>query len=523
MRFIEKYGKDTLIAVLLFLVAFAIRIYKVDQITPGMWADEITVSQAGESLVDSGKFTIYVSNNYGRPSPFLYFTGAVVNTFGRNLTAIRTPAIIFGALSIATFYFLLRLYFSQFVSSVSSFMLSFAYPLVVISRLGYDITASFFFQILTISALSLYYKKLELKYAALFAVFLAVGLYTYYNFRLFAIVAATLFGFIIYKKQKQIRTKDILVPTITFLILILPLTLFAIKTPQTFFARINSLWVFGQGLSTIEVVKEVGASIIRLSFVFAITGDPNPRQNPSGVPMFDLITTIVLIFGLVYLRRKRKDLFLGSLLFLIPPILSDVLSLERIPDYHYYGLGHPNTYRISGLIIIIYFWAAAGFENINEYFNERNKKVSIYFLCVICVLASYINFYNYFSQAKLNQYFYLYNYKYNGQEMLNVVNQINSSKAKDVAVSKTYLNDIRVTYFLKNGVKLSPFLPATVDDVFRATQKYDMVIVDPLENTDLTAEIINKNEATVNYFYLKTLKNPLGGIEALLLNRNYGL
>jgi hypothetical protein len=64
---------DAIIVVILFILAFALRIYRVDQITPGMWGDEVGYAVLGEQLVDSGKFVPFSDDLFAPPLHFCIY------------------------------------------------------------------------------------------------------------------------------------------------------------------------------------------------------------------------------------------------------------------------------------------------------------------------------------------------------------------------------------------------------------------------------------------------------------------
>ena len=149
--------KEMLLLILLIITAFIVRIDRVEEFTPGMYADELTVAKAGLQLLAQSELPPYADVNFGHPTPLLYATGLSVQTFGHTITAIRLPYIIFGALSVGAFYILLRLFFPTSIAFLGSLLMVYQYSHVALSRLAYEPIPSLFWQIVTITFLVLYW------------------------------------------------------------------------------------------------------------------------------------------------------------------------------------------------------------------------------------------------------------------------------------------------------------------------------------------------------------------------------
>lgn len=434
-----------------------------------MWADEVVVAQAGEQVLSSPTFVPFVDINYGHPTPLLYLEGLSIRFLGKTLTTIRLSSIVFGALDIVIFYLFLRLFFRLPIAVVSSFMLIFSYPHLVVSRLAYEITAFIFFEILSLIFFYLAYRTNKARYFVGIGLALGAGVYTYVGFRTFAL-CILLAAFLLLGKKVQTYRNQLLKIGLIFAALFIsttPFLSYGISHRDSVLARTRALSVFGQNLPPDEISKEIQGSVLRLSHLFFFDGDPNPRQNPLGVSVFDTVTLIFSVIGLLALAKRQRSLFFISFFLCLPAVINDIFSLERIPEFHYYGLGHPNTFRIAGLIPIIYFWLAEGIDRL----QSLSMKISKYAPVISGVIVGsivIINWHNYFDQFSLKPAFYLYNYEYNGQRMLNIARRINESSAAEVQLSPSFVSDIRISYFTRKNVAVFSFMPNSEKDVLRS-------------------------------------------------------
>jgi hypothetical protein len=462
--FLKKHKVDFFLILSLFILAFSIYLYKIDIITPGVQGDELAIARASEEILTSSNFVPFLPVNYGHPTPLLYVTGISMQLFGNTVAALRLPYLIFGALSIGAFYILLRLFFTRKTSFLVSLLMLFSYPFIIISRLAYEGTPSIFFQILTVIFLCLAWKYKDIRYYAAVGLTLGAGFYTYVGFRSFAFLALLISLFLLSKTKTALHNKIQFGYTLLIILFITvaPLLAYSFSHMNDLMARMNSLSIFHQNLPQGELTKELGTNIFRLSHIFFFNGDPNFKNNPSAVSLFDKGTFLLFVAGLIAFFRRRRKLFFLMLLFTIPPIINDIFVFEPIPEAHYHGIGHPNTLRIAGMIPIIFFCIASiayasEMTKINQWFKSINKKyisAAIYTTVGIIIILNL----NYYYNQPLSGYVYLNN----GAPTMNVVKEINEAKVVEVSVAPEFLNDDRLKFFVKKNVLLKPFTAKSV-------------------------------------------------------------
>lgn len=222
-----------------------------------------------------------------------------------------------------------------------------------------------------------------------------------------------------------------------------PLITYALYHPKEFNQRLDSLNVFAQNLPTEEVTKELQGASFRTLTMFFLTGDPNPRQNPAGTPPFDPITSTLFFAGSICLFIKNREIFGVTAGLTIIILASEIITLERIPEFHYYGLGHPNTLRISLLIPIVIFtvlWAS-------RLVKEKHKTVII---VIFVLLISAINLNRYFNQ-KPNPWIYTTNFVV----PLKIIDALNRQKPDTVAFSDSLYNVQHWKYFLDPSISVT--------------------------------------------------------------------
>ncbi|MBA3724662.1 MAG: glycosyltransferase family 39 protein [Candidatus Levybacteria bacterium] len=503
-------GKEILIVLGLFGVAFLVRLYGIENVTPGMYGDEVTVAVQSLQLLNQKEWLPFIGN-YSHPTPLLYMTAASIEVFGHTITAVRLPSILFGALTVGAFYILLRIHLPGKFALLGAILLLFQYSHIVLSRLAYEPAAALFFQVLTVIFLSLYYKTKEKYVLVAIALVVGIGLYTYLSFRAFAIAIVLMTFLVLWKQTTKNRLQQAALFISILFIAAMPLFSYAIIDGQGFGARTSEISLFSRGYASEELVRELSANVYRtitLPFIGIpgsnppSIGDPNPGKNPSGVTIFDPITTIFVIIGFVYLFRYKRGLFYIVLLLLLPAIISDIFSTEVIPNLHYYGLGHPNMLRISGIIIVILFVATYG---LYAFFTWIGKDKGVIAVSCLVGFACLINWFWYFGQANITRTFYLYNYKVNKTDVIQMITYVNASSAKKVSMTTTLAeNREYIAFFLHPDSNVSQFALNERTNILDIITQSDVTVIEinpstiAAVNALLTTDALNSGTITMH-------------------------
>ena len=457
----KKYAPDICIIAILFFVALAIRLYRVDQITPGMWGDEVGYAKLGERLVDSGTFTPFSDDLFAPPTPFLYILGWTVKLLGRSLVTVRLPAVVFGALGVAAAYAFLRTIFHRSLALSGAIILLVLHQHIVLSRLTYEMTATVFFEFLSLLYIYRMYKTASVRDGMAAVLFLGAGLYTYLGFRTTAVFLFLLITILVLSRRTLMKEKlkYLFILYAVLFLSVVPWLSFSLRHPAHVLARAQSVSVFHQNFSSERLVKEILGNTKMSLGMFWNNGDPNPRYNPSRSAMYDPIFAGIAALGLVYLLRKHKSLAYAGLFLMIPSLVNDIFSVELFPEFHYYGTGHPATARVLGLLPILLFFFVSGLNAIAKlpFLRTNTHRILVHTLLgVIVIAACFVNWNLYFNQ-KPNQFIYYAN----GVPALDVVAFLNRAGAYNtpaVAMSSKLADDQRVQYFSDPRVARIPLV-----------------------------------------------------------------
>ncbi len=433
------YIIDLVIAGLLMLTAFPLYLYRITEITPGVWGDEVSLGWMAEELLYRTTFTPFLTDNLGHPTILIYISSLFISLLGRSVLSLRLVSVIFGSLSIAAFYLFLRRFFDRSVSASGAVLLMTSYVFIIVTRFAYEMSAAVFIFICAAAGLVLLSSKITPVRVVVLGVTLGLGLYTYVAFRPIAVLFL-IYGIVLITKTKT-RWKLLSLFLISFMLVISPLLTYSLHHPKDINERVLSLSVFHQNLPVGEVMKELQGASFRTVTMFIFTGDPNPRQNPAGTPPFDLITSSLFFAGLGFLWIKQRKLFLPLVLVMAFVLITEIITLERIPEFHYYGLGHPNTLRISLLVPTVIF----GVMWIVQFVSTKLPKHiwRLTWIIGLTILIAIINVNHYFNQ-KSNVWIYATNFVI----PMKVITMLNEQKPKHVALSKSLYEVQHIRYFL---------------------------------------------------------------------------
>jgi len=502
---IKRKRKDLFIVLLFFILAFLARIYLIDALNYGIQDDEIVVAQSAESLINSS-FTPFITSGQGHETFLYYLISFSLSIFGKTIFAIRLPSVILGALDVVAFYVLLRLFFNKRISFLASFLFTFSYVHITISKLAYEATSSIFFQLISFIFLVLALKKKRMRYFIGLGLALGIGNYTYLDFRLFTVGMLLFLCIFITLQNRKFRIsgyQPLFLTLISMFASTIPLINYAVTHFKDFTYRTTVLSPFFHNYSSIEIIHNVIGNSTRLYNLFlplANLNEISAKYNPARSSMFDLVTFFVCICGVLYTFNKKRWLFLSLIFFFTLPFFSDILSVDIPPGSTNFGFDHPNFLRLSGIIPLIYFFCACGFvylEALLKRIGTHNKAI-ITITGIIAVGIAIFNLNTYYNQPYSDYNYYVLN----NVNALNIAYFLNTLPDVPVLISPslTSLNQegdndratgMVLSYFNRSNAKLISFYPHSFDKALKMLNTYDIAIIDDFTDDKLIKEIIN--------------------------------
>ncbi|MGD0523282.1 MAG: phospholipid carrier-dependent glycosyltransferase, partial [Candidatus Microgenomates bacterium] len=181
--FIKKYKY----LLLVFLLAFVLRVYKLGTFPVGFQNDEVKVGWNALSILKTGKddrgnrFALYY-NSFGdyRPTGIFYIDIPSIALLGRNVFAVRFPSALLGALSvISLFLIVLQISKKKNLALIAALLLAISPWHISTSRATSEVVISLFFTLCGLYLFLKYFSNRSIRYLISSIILLAISYFFY--------------------------------------------------------------------------------------------------------------------------------------------------------------------------------------------------------------------------------------------------------------------------------------------------------------------------------------------------------
>ena len=385
--------------VVILVFATALRLFKLGQLPPGLYLDEVLYGLDAYSIINTGKDIYgyflplaFQSSGY-YPPLFTYLLAPLFLIFPLTTLVVRLPTVLSGIAAIVATYFLARKLFNREVAVASIFILAFLPWHIHLSRVAF--LGSFGISFLIFAS----YLFLQ-KHTTLSLIVFGLSTHIHYGYKL---LAPALFIILLLLHRKRINWIGYIVVAVT-----LASHLISIRYNNALF-RVNEL-----SLANLPQIFSQYLAAFSPRFLF-ISGDHNPLLNPWGRGQLPLIFIPLLILGFYQLRYFKVSSRLLILSWLLLAPLPSALA----------GQG-AHAVRNSPMLIPLILITAAGITTI----FSKHKLVG--FLVIGLVIFNSLSFLR----------FYTHNYPFAqlwGQPQRDFVNRLDPSQFLTIP-DKFYVN-----------------------------------------------------------------------------------
>lgn len=424
IKFLNKY--QLYIFGFILLLAAVLRLYNLASNPPSLNWDEASIGYNAYSILKTG------NDEYGnflplefrsfddyKPPVYVYLAVPSIAIFGLTELGTRFPAALFGILSVAVFYLLLRQVLQKNLSGIrttvpliGAFLLAISPWHLQFSRAAYEGNIGLFFLML---ALYLFFVGLTKKGVLILSILsLVLSLYSYHSFRLIIPLFIPIL-FIFYYKELLKQKIVTVVSAVLLILLVLPVYM-GFLNPQGSKARLSMVSIFIESrelkdnLVQLEIDKNTnnlfGEVFHNRRFFFAreiaknyldhfspnflfIVGAGSFHHHAKDMGMMYLIEFPFLILGMYFLgRHMNKRIVVMIVLLLLAPIPASLTT------------GTPHGVRAIAMIPTLVFITASGVYFFITWVNKLNNKTFRKIIFASVALLSLINFGYY-----LNQYY----------------------------------------------------------------------------------------------------------------------
>jgi 4-amino-4-deoxy-L-arabinose transferase-like glycosyltransferase len=322
--------KELIFLVLIILVASCLRLYRLDEIPPGLCGDTAYKGIAASRIVQ-GEYPIFFAESWGGIEPMYMYILAVFFYFvGTAPLMIQALSAMIGIITIPILYLLAReLFNSRIIGLLTSSWLAVSYWHVSWSRLGWESILVPLFVTITVYFLWRGLKSGHWKEFIWAGLSLGAGLYTYQAMRFFPIFVILYSGYRILTDRGFWKAYGLklMLALLVALLVYAPLGSYFVIHPDVFLRRAGEVSIFNPEKNPQGPLYSFVSSAVKIVGMYNLRGDPFWRHNLPGRPAFDFLTSICFLLGLGISVAKRKEPAYSLLLFWLvimslPPILT---------------------------------------------------------------------------------------------------------------------------------------------------------------------------------------------------------
>lgn len=368
---------DLFIVAAIVLLAAFFRLYRLDQLPPGLHYDEAFNATMAQRVLAGVERPIYFTEDLTEEPMAIYITALAFGIFGASPWSIRLVSALAGMATVVAIYFLARALFqSRRTAALAAFVLAILYWHVNFSRLGMEpifvpLTMTLAFGFLLPPLLQSNGGGSGWGYARA-GIFLAATQYTYKAALFVPILFVLFIGSEIFIDRKfwMWHGRGLVICIVVAVLVFAPLGLYLATHPAQFLERPSTV-------TTLTTATTIIDHAIKVAGMFCVQGDENPRSNLPGRPALDPFLAIGFIIGIVICvarihKTESRFLLLWLVVMSLPSVLTDFAP--------HFGR---NIGATPALALII----ASGFSFIIDQVHNRLLRVTVY-----CLLAMALAF-----------------------------------------------------------------------------------------------------------------------------------
>jgi 4-amino-4-deoxy-L-arabinose transferase-like glycosyltransferase len=360
---------------LILLVAAGLRLYRLPELPLGLHYDEAANGILAGEIARSIKTPIFIPSYTGKEVLFFYWTALWMKLLGVAPLALRLSAVLAGVATVAATVWAVREMLhgrrdADWVALLAGAFLATSFWHLILSRYGFRAVTQPLMQALTIGALwrGLSERKRSSLWLLLGGVFCGLTAYTYLAARAFPVpLAAALLTLLVADRgRRRVRLGQLALFVAVAALTLAPLAHYWLIHPGSFLNRTQQVAAASW--------TEAWAGFRACLGMFFFQGDPGIRFNLPRRPLFDPITAMLFLLGIVVLFKSQianrksssSPLHLASCVFLLILLPVMLLPSALAPD----GIP-PSNLRTVGLLPFIYVFPALALSSLKSQISHR--------------------------------------------------------------------------------------------------------------------------------------------------------
>ncbi len=389
-----------IVAVLIALVAVALRVYALDRLPPGLFGDE-AIEGLDALDVLAGNFNIWFHGHLGREPLYVYLTALSYALLGVTPFATRLPALIAGLLTLPAAFVFTREWAAGILARprathlalLTTALLAISFWHVQMTRNAHRDTLLPLVEAVGYALLWRAFRTRAWRAYASAGAVLGLAIYTYSPGRFVGVFVALFVAveFVLWRltANRQLPTDGVsavsgsrsalgglALAALGALVVMLPLAIYFAQNPAQFTRRFESTSIFDQPNPLAAFATSVSGNLAQ--FVVPDAGYQSKHYNLPGKPIFDWFIAPWFLAGVALaLKRWRQPQYRFLLLWFIVMCFPAFLTADMIPK----GV------RVLGVVPGVFVFPALAMEALSFRFqvsHSSNLKLAI---CVLMVLS----------------------------------------------------------------------------------------------------------------------------------------
>jgi 4-amino-4-deoxy-L-arabinose transferase-like glycosyltransferase len=355
---------------LVLLTAAVLRLWQLGDAPPGLYRDEAYNGLDALEVLAGNHSLFFVANN-GREPLYIYLTSLSVLLFGQTVWALRLSAAIIGIVTTALTYRLAAGWFGRRTGLLTAWLWAVTLWPVHLSRIGLRVILLSLFLALVFWLGTEAYRRRHNYLWLLAGLVYGAAFYTYLAVRFTPLLLGAFAFYLVVTGRGRRLWPGVAWFALGTAVALAPLTFLAWQQPELILGRSGQVSILNPAVHQGDLPGILWRQTGKALAMFFWQGDTILRHNPAGRPVFDPVTAVAFVAGLLLcLRAWRRPaamlLLLWTAVMLGPTILAEDTPhflraagvLPAILLFPAFGLSHLWTWsklpcRLRSLLVII--------------------------------------------------------------------------------------------------------------------------------------------------------------------------
>ena len=302
--------------ILLLLVAFRFRVYRLDRVPPGLQVDDERWNLEIIDQVQRGDWQLFYAGGWGREGGFYYIAALWERLLGENYVVLRILSVFAGTLTVALAFRLVRRMFGWQAGWISGASMACSIWPLFYSRI---IFRAVILPPLLLWSINLFWDGLtkpvdtpaERRHMwgrwIVFGLLYGLLFYAYTSARVLPFLVALFVAYLLryHRPTLRARARPMLLSFLTATVLILPLLWTLLHLPEA----ATRLEKAGGPLASLER-GDTGPffdAVTNTLQMFFVRGSPSWRYNPAARPIYDPLGGTLSVLGLLLVVRRWRQ------------------------------------------------------------------------------------------------------------------------------------------------------------------------------------------------------------------------